>query len=104
MGTNAGNVSARHNPNYDRMVALAWKEFKRDVKNSTAKSRPLKHQKYFEGKLVRMSDDPTLKRRATMLLPFIRGRMMINHQPYRKLAELSRAIDCRRYHHQWGYT
>ena len=27
------------------------------------------------------------------LFPFITGRMMINHQPYRKLAELSREID-----------
>ena len=75
------------------MVAVAWKEFERDAKNSAAKIKPLKHQKYFEEKLRRIAEDPILGRRAMGLMPFIRGRMMINHQPYPKLAALSKDID-----------
>ena len=92
-GTSASHVTSGVTPEYDKMVAIAWREFGRDLKNSAAKSRPLKHQKYFEVKLKRMAEDPALRRRAASLLPFVLGRMMINHQPYRKLAEISREID-----------
>ena len=93
VGDNASTIPAGEDPEYNRMVALAWGEFGRDTKNSAAKTRLLKHQNYFEGKLKRITGDPILGRKAMGLFPFIRGRMVINLQPYRKLAELAREID-----------
>ena len=93
VGARAAGTPASLNPEYDSMVTLAWREFGRDAKNSAAKTRLLKHQTYFEGKLKRIAADPVLGRRAKLLLPFVLGKMMMNLQPYRKLAELSREID-----------
>ena len=92
-GENASAVLGSESPEYDSLVALAWKEFSKDAKNSAAKTRMLKHQRYFEGKLKRIAGDPVLGMRAKGLLPFVQDRMVINLQPYRKLAELSREID-----------
>ena len=93
IGEHARDTPSPESAEYNRMVSVAWKEFERDAKNSAAKIKPLKHQKYFEEKLRRIAEDPILGRRAMGLMPFIRGRMMINHQPYPKLAALSKDID-----------
>lgn len=78
---------------YNEMVGSAWSQFERDSKNFAAQIRQLKYQRYFDDKLRRMADDPVLGRRARQLMPFVRGRMMMNRQPYQKLAALGREID-----------
>lgn len=74
------------------MVEAAWDAFDRDAKNFVARKRQLKYQKYFDDKLLRITD-PGLKTRARRLIPFIRERMLTNYQPYRKITALAKEID-----------
>ena len=92
IGSHARDAPSGAGPEYNAMVKRAWDIFGRDAKNFTAHIRHLKYQRYFEDKLVRVSD-PGLKKRARLLLPFIRERMMTNHQPYRKIVALGKEMD-----------
>ena len=51
-----------------------------------------KHQKYFDGELRRMMGDDRLAERARKLMPFVRQRMLPNHQPYRALVALRKSL------------
>lgn len=93
LGEHKGNAAGDEEPAYNEFVAAAWKEFDRDMKNSSAKKSMLKHQKYFDKKLRQLSEHPDVGRAALSLLPFIGQRMLTNYQPYRKLTELRKRID-----------
>ena len=93
LGKHARDSPSGEDGSYNDMVKAAWGEFGRDSKNFAAQIRQLKYQQYFDDKLKRMADAPALGRRAKRLMPFVRGRMMINRQPYQKLAALGREID-----------
>ena len=77
---------------YNALVGLAWKEFGRDVRNRQADVKLYKHQKYFDGELKRMMGDDYLAARARKLMPFVRQRMLPNHQPYRALVYLRKRL------------
>ena len=88
------NVSSKDiDLTYNDFVAKGWSTFGRDMKNSMAKKSILKHQTYFEKKLMAISNDSDMQRDATLLLPFVRQMMLVNHQPYKKLSELRKRID-----------
>lgn len=90
---NRNNASSNEDSTYNEFVAKAWNKFDRDIKNSSAKKTMLKHQKYFDKILKRLSTNQDLERRATSLLPFIGQRMISNKQPYNKLTALRKEID-----------
>ena len=92
LGDHARDAPSEPGPEYNGMVRTAWNAFDRDSKNFAAHKRHLKYQRYFDDKLVRITD-PELKVRARRLLPFIRGRMLTNHQPYRKISALAKEMD-----------
>ena len=93
LGEHARGPPSGADGSYNELVEAAWGQFERDSKNFAAQTRQLKYQRYFDGKLMRMADDPVMGRRARRLMPFVRGRMMVNRQPYQKLAALGREID-----------
>ena len=78
---------------YNGMVGTAWKEFEKDAKNVAAKKGSLKYQRFFDDRLRRIAEDPDFGRRAKLLMPFVNGRMMTNHQPYRKIAAFGKEMD-----------
>lgn len=77
---------------YNNRVSYAWNVFNREIKNSIAKSRMLKHQNHFETELRRITDDKDLGVRARLLMPFIQQRMVANHQPYRLIIDLRKRL------------
>ena len=92
LGHHAGDARVGEPEPYDGMVGLAWKEFWRDTRNRQADSKLYKHQKYFDGKLRRVMGDDQLAERARKLMPFVRQRMLPNHQPYRALVALRKSL------------
>ena len=94
IGNNIKNNSESMNSDYNKYVAKAWTTFNQDMKNTIAQKTMLKHQKYFEKKLIHINTyNSDLKTHAMRLLPFIRQRMYRNYQPYRKLNDLHKEID-----------
>ena len=92
LGRHAGDVRIGEPESYDVLVELAWREFGRDVRNRQAGVKLYKHQKYFDGELKRMMGDDYLAARARKLMPFVRQRMLPNHQPYRALVSLRKRL------------
>ena len=92
LGGHARDAPSGAGPEYNGMVRTALGVFDRDSKNFAAHTRHLKYQRYFDDKLVRVSDTG-LKTRARRLLPFMRERMLTNHQPYRKIVALGKEMD-----------
>ena len=78
---------------YNDFVVKGWTTFGRDMKNTMARKSILKHQTYFDKKLMAISKDSDIGREAASLLPFVRQMMLVNHQPYKKLDELRKRID-----------
>ena len=93
LGKNQGNSSESEDSTYNEFVSMAWNKFNREMKNSSAKYTMLKHQQYFDKKLRQMLEGQSSVREAKHLLPFVRQRMLTNHQPYKKLSDLRREID-----------
>ena len=92
LGSHAGDARVGEPESYDGLVGLAWKEFGRDTRNRQADAKLYKHQKYFDGELRRMISDDRLAERARKLMPFVRQRMLPNHQPYRALVALRKNL------------
>jgi superfamily II DNA/RNA helicase len=94
MGNNSKKVTLKTDSDYDQFVNIAWKKFNRDMKDSMAKKKILKHQEYFDKELKRIGTDvPSLANRAMSLSPHVKKRMLGNYQPYRKLINLHKRID-----------
>lgn len=92
LGSHARGMRAGEPESYGGLVGTAWEEFSRDVKNRQADVKLYKHQKYFDGELRRMMGNDRLGARATKLMPFVRQRMLPNHQPYRALVSLRKRL------------
>ena len=92
LGRHAGEMRIGEPESYDDLVGMAWKEFGRDVRNRQAGTKLYKHQKYFDGELRRIMGNDLLAARAIKLMPFVRQRMLPNHQPYRALVSLRKRL------------
>ena len=94
IGNNSQTINTEINLDYDEFVNVAWVKFNRDMKDTMAKKKILKHQEYFDKELKRIgTENPSLANRALSLSPFVKKRMRGNYQPYRKLVELHKRID-----------
>ncbi len=94
IGNNSKNMIEKIDPDYDEFVNTAWIKFNRDVKDTIAKKKTLKHQEYFIKELKRIATNvPELANRSMSLSSFVKKRMRGNYQPYRKLIELHKKID-----------
>ena len=94
IGNNSQMANTETSSDYDEFVNISWMKFNRDMKDTMAKKKILKHQEYFDKELKRIgTENPSLANRALSLSPFVRKRMRGNYQPYRKLVELHKRID-----------
>jgi superfamily II DNA/RNA helicase len=94
IGNNSKKITLEINSDYDNFVKATWIKFNRDMKDSMAKKKILKHQEYFDKELKRIGTNvPSLANRAMTLSPFIKKRMRGNRQPYMKLIDLHKKID-----------
>ena len=92
LGNGAFITPSKIDSKYDELIAVAWKEFSRKVKYA-APHKPLKHQKFFKDKLEDISQSLGEDKVSYDLKEFIGQRMIVNHQPYKKLIEIHEEID-----------
>ena len=94
IGSDSKKITLEIDSDYNEFVNTAWIKFNRDMKDSMAKKKILKHQEYFDKELKRIGTDvPNLANRAMSLSPYIKKRMLGNYQPYRKLIDLHKKMD-----------
>lgn len=79
---------------YNLLVASAWDQFRREIRNGEGDPAPSKVQKYFISTLKRVGRErPTLAVRVESLIAKVQERMVSTRQPYRALSHLQKEID-----------
>lgn len=76
-------------PSYDKFIAEAWAQFRRDGRNAMRRIPIHKYQRHFD-RLLRGIEDPSLRHRVLEARRFVRSRMLQAKHPYRDLIELYR--------------
>ena len=94
IGKNHKMYAGSPDSEYNKMVAVAWREFNTHIKREIGKKKKLTYQSHFLEELKRIMD--AMPERADDIIElqaFLEGNMRPNVQPYRSLMRLRQKID-----------